>query len=159
MNYAKYFIVIISQQITTIIEDLTYLFNIPDIAKIFDNNKQLFYYKEIIFDALESYMYQDKTKETEDNTIYDEIVKIMINEADKLSHTLVRMRDKGDYNLYITIIKSLKEILSLIQHYEWKQCFNETIIDSYTKEISIWEENAQGQIRNKKSWITKQDIS
>jgi|GEM_PF-5505993 len=48
-------------------------------------------------------------------------------------------------------IKMVKEILNLIDTYDWKN-MNATYHTGEVKQISIWEQNGNGQIRNHKVW-------
>lgn len=95
------------------------------------------------------------------NTFYKDIVNNLKKEAKELNNKLSNVRQKMDrtnYNLYIAILKSLRETLKLIQEYDWQLMYSEYGYkdenDNIMTEISIWEQNHDGQIRNHKHWKT-----
>lgn len=53
-------------------------------------------------------------------------------------------------------LKTIREIMNLIDTYDWKLQYSEYKIkinnDELVKQVSIWEQNSDGQIRNYKSW-------
>ena len=87
---------------------------------------------------------------------YEEIVKNLKLEANKLSNKITKLNDKHDMNLYIACIKSLKETLDLISRYDWKLIYSEYTVkgdsDNDVKQVSVWEQNHDNQIRNHKIW-------
>lgn len=105
---------------------------------------------------METILNQQETKQLFDkihneNNFYEEIVKNLKTEANKLSEKITKLNDKHDMNLYIACIKSLKETLDLISKYDWRLMYSEY---GYQKEkqIAIWEQNHDHQIRNHKIW-------
>lgn len=51
-------------------------------------------------------------------------------------------------------VKVIREIMDLINRYDWKLMYSEYTIDD-KKQIAIWEQNGEGQIRNHKTWDIK----
>jgi len=88
---------------------------------------------------------------------YDDIVANLQKEAKILNKGLEFYRTKSDMNLYISTLKSLRETLELIAKYDWKLMYSQysTPIDgNLTKQIAVWEQNHDNQIRNYKVWNT-----
>ena len=57
----------------------------------------------------------------------------------------------SNLNAYPAAIKSLRETLSLIHEYDWNLQYSEYETQGH-KEIAVWEQNGQGQIRNHKHY-------
>ena len=100
------------------------------------------------------------------SSFYDSIVKNLKQEAEKLNRKLTVIRENNqDMNMYISTLKSLRETLELISRYDWKLNYSEYKTEEFGKEIkqvSIWEQNFEGNIRNHKVWeifdIKKEEI-
>jgi hypothetical protein len=97
---------------------------------------------------------------------YDEIITKLKEEAKCLNDRLKGIREcknPDHMNNYIATLKSLRETLDLIVKYDWQLMYSaygvtdKDIISSaedVLTEISIWEQNHEGQIRNHKVWKT-----
>lgn len=109
--------------------------------------------------------YKDESKET---NFYEEIVRNLKKEAQKLNKKITKASNENDMNLYIASIKSLRDTLDLISKYDWRLMFSEydTLLSekdsnrgkvgNEIKQIAIWEQNHDNQIRNHKIWnVTK----
>jgi len=87
---------------------------------------------------------------------YEEIVKSLKEDADKLNKILSKAMENKDMNLYISTIKSLRETLELISKYDWRLMYSEyTTTDSQDnsiKQVAVWEQNHDIQIKNHKVW-------
>ena len=101
-----------------------------------------------------------------DNNFYDDIVVNLKQEAKHLNDRLTRFRSNNEMNGYIATLKSLRETLDLIKKYDWQLMYSEYgvfksnkdsdrgKIDNIITEISVWEQNHDGQIKNHKIWRT-----
>jgi len=92
---------------------------------------------------------------------YEGIVKNLKSEANKLSGTLVIATNRNDTQLYIATIKSLRDTLDLINKYDWRLMYSEYGLDSSneSKQVAIWEQNHDNQIRNHKVWDVTEAVS
>ena len=112
----------------------------------------------------------------QNNEFYGEIVENLKKEAVLINNRLKKLSEKNDShsNIYISLVKALRDILDLIKKYDWQLMYSEystnsikTIHEdeSYTlmtpdgfknnkdqKQIAIWEQNHEGNIRNHKVW-------
>lgn len=90
---------------------------------------------------------------------YERIVESLRDEAKELNEKLNTIRKRDDMNLYIATLKSLRETLDLISKYDWRLMYSEyhTTNTCEEKQVSVWEQNHDGQIRNHKIWTIKQD--
>jgi superfamily II helicase len=89
-------------------------------------------------------------KEQED--FYGNIVKLLKEEAYKLKINLEVFGKNSEMNLYISTLKSLRETLDLIAKYDWQLKYSKYTTDDEVQQVSIWEQNHEGQIRNHKVW-------
>jgi len=96
---------------------------------------------------------ETKVTETKENYI-DGIVKTLKDEAKELNKNLVKYRQNRDMNLYISTLKSLRETMNLIHEYDWQEEHSEyrTGDDNHI-EVSTWEQNSSGEIKNHKRYI------
>jgi len=106
--------------------------------------------------------FKDDSKE--EINFYDEIIISLRKEAKKLNDKLVIATKENNMNLYISTIKSLRDTLDLISKYDWRLMYSEynTLLSNKDfdrgklgneiKQISIWEQNHDNQIRNHKVW-------
>ena len=147
-------------------------YNIPFIKKMWDiseNNCGL-YLKNITLPQFSKLRWKDSQfenePELEETNVYQEIVGCLKKEAKKLSGRLVLYNNQGEMNQYISTIKSLKETLDLINKYNWKLTYSEYDISEesgrptkpLTKQVSVWEQNHENQIRNHKVWNVVESI-
>lgn len=85
---------------------------------------------------------------------FEQIVSDLKTDAEKIGKVLSHASEFGnsaDLNRYPAAIKSLKETMSLIRDYDWKLKYSQytTGTDAH-REVAIWEQNGQGEIRNHK---------
>lgn len=90
--------------------------------------------------------------------IFDETVDTLINDAKVLTeryNKYVKAESEPDNcsftnKMSIDTLRLLKDTLSLIKEYDWHLEYSEN-----DNEISIWEQNHSGEIRNKRKWFIK----
>lgn len=84
----------------------------------------------------------------------EQIVLDLKADAENISKVLLHASTFGnpsDLNRYPAAVKCLKETLALIREYDWQLKYSQytTGTDAH-REIAIWEQNGQGEIRNHK---------
>lgn len=82
--------------------------------------------------------------------IFDETVGTLTNDASVLTKKYHNLLDSGNTREAIDTLRLLKDTLSLIKEYDWHLEYSEN-----DNEISIWEQNHSGEIRNKRKWFIK----
>lgn len=99
-----------------------------------------------------------------ETNFYDDIVKNLKTEAKKLNTRLTKIRENedkhgyADMNAYIATLKSLRETLNLISQFDWKLMYSE-YSSGEEKQVAVWEQNHDTQIRNHKIWIVTEAMS
>ena len=83
--------------------------------------------------------------------IYEETVKTLKQNALLLQEKFHRLQNSHDIKASIDCLRLLKDTLSLIKEYDWHLEYSEYEVDN-DKQISIWEQNHCGDIRNHKIW-------
>jgi hypothetical protein len=84
---------------------------------------------------------------------FESIVQKLKGDAISLTNFLENKRNfSSNLNAYPAAIKSLRETLALIREYDWNLQYSEYETQGH-KEIAIWEQNGQGQIRNHKHYV------
>lgn len=153
--------------------NIPFLFNLwNNVGKHTDGRKETVlqeYMKTI--NSLPQYrglVWKDSILEEDENTknevnFYDSIITNLKKEASELNKKLSKIRDTGnDMNNYISTLKSLRETLDLISKYDWRFEYSEYKVkddsDNWIKQISVWEQNHDNQIRNHKFWNVISDI-
>jgi len=73
--------------------------------------------------------------------------------VDKLKFRLDRFREyaSSDENKSFNEIKMVKEILNLLEMYDWKLMYSEHHTGE-VKQVAVWEQNGEGLIRKHKVW-------
>ena len=102
---------------------------------------------------------ENKKTETMSN-YFDSIVKDLKNEANELHKNLVRYRQNKDMNLYISTLKSLRDVMNLIHEYDWQPQFSKYRVNDKEDsgshyEVATWEQNSDNEIRNHKRYELK----
>ena len=102
---------------------------------------------------------ESKKAETTSN-YFDSIVKDLKNEANELHKNLVRYRQNKDMNLYISTLKSLRDVMNLIHEYDWQPQFSKYRVNDKDNggshyEIATWEQNSDNEVRNHKRYELK----
>ena len=96
--------------------------------------------------------------EKEMKDFYAEIVESLKKEATGLKNKLTKCSENNEANMYVQLIKALRDTLDLIEKYDkysWKAMFSEYVavtLGKNKKMVSVWEQNGNNEIRNKKSW-------
>ena len=87
----------------------------------------------------------------ENKNVFDETVTILIDDARKLQTKLSRLQENNNFSEALSCMRLLKDTLSLIKEYDWELKYSEYSTDGH-KEISIWEQNHCGEIKNVKKY-------
>lgn len=121
-----------------------------------------------LYDANKLIEEQSKVIEEHSKTMnfYDNVVANLRKEADILSNRLTKWSNSGgDFagNGYIATVKALKEVLALIKEYDWKLYCSEYKKEyddgtglKWVPEVSVWEQNHDGEIRNHRKWLVQE---
>jgi len=104
-------------------------------------------------------------KETNSNiNIYDEIVKFLKFDVQVLQKKLIKAQESDDFRKSIDIMRNLKDTLELIQKYDWQLMYSaygskdDAAEKDFHKEVTVWEQNTEGNIRNHKVWTVIERI-
>lgn len=87
----------------------------------------------------------------ENKNVFEETVKTLTNDAMSLQQKFHKLQESGDIRASIDCLRLLKDTLSLIKEYDWHLEYSEYETDGH-KEVSVWEQNHAGEIRNHKRW-------
>ena len=82
--------------------------------------------------------------------IFDETVDTLTNDASVLTKKYHDFLNNGKIREAIDTLRLLKDTLSLIKEYDWHLEYSDI-----NGEISVWEQNHSGEIRNKKEWFIR----
>lgn len=88
----------------------------------------------------------DKTE-----NIFNETVKTLTEDVMSLQQRFHKLQDSGDMRGSIEALRLLKDTLSLIKEYDWHLEYSEYKVDG-RKQVSVWEQNHCGDIKNHKIW-------
>ena len=97
-------------------------------------------------------------KLNKENNCFDDIVSSLKQDAIDLQNKFSTLKnDINDIKPKIDILRLLKDTLSLIKEYDWKLMYSEYKTlqipnEDCHKEIAIWEQNSEGNIRNHIVW-------
>ena len=99
---------------------------------------------------------EDK-EETKNTSEFSDVVSSLKQDAIDLQRRFTNAKNASDYRTSIDILRLLKDTLNLIKEYDWKLMFSEYETGLYTngtlkKQVAIWEQNSEGNIRNHKVW-------
>lgn len=83
--------------------------------------------------------------------IFNETVKTLTEDAVSLQERFHKLQDSGDMRGSIDALRLLKDTLSLIKEYDWHLEYSEYKVDG-RKQVSVWEQNHCGDIKNHKVW-------
>ena len=87
----------------------------------------------------------------ENKNVFEETVKTLTNDAMSLQQKFHKLQESGDIRASIDCLRLLKDTLSLIKEYDWHLEYSEYETDGH-KEVSVWEQNHAGEIRNHMVW-------
>lgn len=99
--------------------------------------------------------------EKEMKDFYAEIVESLKMEATGLKNKLEKCTSDNKFDMYIQLIKALRETMLLVKQYEWQLMYSEYDTLKYDdagrmsgmkKQVAVWEQNCDNEIRNKKVW-------
>ena len=101
--------------------------------------------------------------------LHDEIVNILYGNKDNREKLLNKLKDSLSHYKYdlrfgdkaaiaLNELKAIREILNLLDTYDWKQMYSEYDVKdengNWITEIAVWEQNGNKQIKNHKKWTT-----
>lgn len=99
-----------------------------------------------------------------ENNCFDDIVSSLKQDAIDLQNKFSTLKnDINDIKPKIDILRLLKDTLNLIKEYDWKLMYSEYEArqnpnEDFHKEVTVWEQNSEGNIRNHKVWkVYKKD--
>lgn len=81
----------------------------------------------------------------------EELVKFLEKDIHKIQGKMGKALELGDVGTYRNLMKTLAEATDLIRKNEWKLKYSEYETDGH-KEVAVWEQNYDGEIRNHKKW-------
>lgn len=87
----------------------------------------------------------------EKKNVFEETVRTLTEDAVSLQKKFHKSQENNDIRTSIDCLRLLKDTLSLIKEYDWELKYSEYQIDGH-KEVSVWEQNHSGEIRNHKTW-------
>lgn len=87
----------------------------------------------------------------ENKNVFNETVETLTKDASALTERYHRLLNQGDSKSAIDCLRLLKDTLSLIKEYDWHLEYSEYKTDGQ-KQVSVWEQNHCGDIRNHKIW-------
>jgi len=146
--------------------NIPFIYNLWDIIKLNGDTQIYEYMNRINLPQYKNLTWKDsileENKESkEEINFYDGIVNNLKQEAKYLNDRLTRFRNNNEMNGYIATLKSLRETLDLIKKYDWQLMYSEYDIeykscldgkDKISREIAVWEQNHEGNIRNHNKW-------
>lgn len=98
----------------------------------------------------------DNNVENNSGNCFNEIISSLKQDAIDLQKKFTASKNDNDVRARIDILRLLKDTLSLIKDYDWKLMYSEYetkgIEENSHKEIAIWEQNSEGNIRNHIVW-------
>ena len=89
--------------------------------------------------------------EKEMKDFYAEIVETLKKEATGLKNKLSICSNDNNFNMYVQLVKALRETMELIKRYEWQLMYSTYKADGI-EYVSIWEQNCENEIRNHKKY-------
>lgn len=89
----------------------------------------------------------------------EEVVKNLKLESRALSESLKKCREKDNFSMYKNLINAYKEVTRLIQDYDFRLMYSEYKLENGKRQIAIWEQNADGVVRNHKVWNVEGETS
>lgn len=87
----------------------------------------------------------------ENKNVFEETVKTLTQDAMSLQRRFHSLQEKNDFRGALDTMRLLKDTLALIKEYDWELKYSEYQTDGH-KEVSVWEQNHSGEIRNHKKW-------
>ena len=98
----------------------------------------------------------DDNQEENKTDYFEDKVKKLKSEADKITKQLDNCRDSNEY---IGRIKALEKVLELIKEYDWhNESSRYRTGDDNHIEVATWKQNSDGEIKDHKRYIVNQEI-
>ncbi|MBQ4523340.1 MAG: hypothetical protein IJA10_10375 [Lachnospiraceae bacterium] len=93
----------------------------------------------------------------ENKNVFNKTVETLTKDAKSLTEKFHKLQETGDIRASIDCLRLLKDTLSLIKEYDWRLMYSEYETDG-KKQVSVWEQNHCGDIRNHKIWNVDNQI-
>jgi hypothetical protein len=87
----------------------------------------------------------------ESKNVFEGTVETLINDVQALQKKLSKLQENNDFRGAIDCMRLLKDSLSLIKEYDWELMYSEYKTVG-GKQVSVWEQNHCGEIKNHKVW-------
>lgn len=129
--------------------------DLPYIDNIYKKQENLSSYIKIISSLpqyrgltfKEGFNYNDK----HDDSFITTAIHNLKQEITSLNESIIAARNRGNIGTYKNLIQAYERVMTLIERYDWKQMYSEYTTDDQ-KQIAVWMQNGEGQIKNKKVW-------
>lgn len=92
----------------------------------------------------------------ENKNVFEETVSMLIEDVKSLQKKFTILQEKNDFRGSLDVMRLLKDTLYLIKEYDWSLKYSE-YSDGKKRQVSIWEQNHSGEIRNHKIWNISDD--
>lgn len=80
-----------------------------------------------------------------------ECVSFINKDIEGIKNNIIKALDEGNASAHDRWLKNLREALSVKKEYDWQLMYSEYETDNH-KEVSIWEQDSECNIRNHKTW-------
>lgn len=98
-----------------------------------------------------------KKDEPTDKSFIEKRISNLKKEAELLDNKIAAMNTREDFGTYKNLIQVYSEILRLIERYDWELKYSE-YTTGYDRQVAIWEQNGDENIRNHKVWNVVPDV-
>lgn len=100
---------------------------------------------------------KNKVKETFAGSL-SECVSFINKDIEGIKNNIIKALDEGNASAHDRWLKNLREALSVKKEYDWQLMYSVCETDGH-KEIAIWEQDSECNIRGKITWKVKDDAS
>lgn len=87
----------------------------------------------------------------------EDLIKFLEKDCEKLQQKMENALELNDFGTYKNLMRALADANDLIRRNEWKLKYSEYETDGH-KEVAVWEQNHEGEIRNHKRWSQEKMI-
>lgn len=129
------------------------------IKKVYDKVRSISEYMKIISLNYSNKTFKDSEFEIQndvnsDISFNENIVDFLKQEERSLRKKASKMLRIEDFPMYTKIINSYEKVVELIKDYDWQLKYSEYRLgnENGQKQVSVWEQNGDGQIKNHKIW-------
>ena len=81
----------------------------------------------------------------------EDLVMFLEKDCEKLQRKMESALESNDIGTYKNLMRALADANDLIRKNEWKLMYTKYLTDGH-REVAIWEQNHNGDIRNHKVW-------